>query len=163
MQTLFASILCVLFITLSPAGPAAAESPRPISFLGIHWHMTEAEMTAELESRGYRCLVIEDGLLGSYPVCRKDSAVITILTNFGVADFNCAAFDGCDLGQEEIAQKLVMLKLVPSMDAGGSDYYGETEYCGDGALGDVICVDSTGQLFLHRARLEAAPAGVTVP
>ena len=120
-------------------------------------------MTAELESQGYRCHSIEDDLLGTYPVCRKNSAVITILTNFGVADFNCAAFEGCDLGQDGIAQKLVALKLVASMDAGGSDYYGQTEYCGDGSLGDVICVDSTGQVFLHRARLEAMPAKETVP
>ncbi|MEJ2317022.1 MAG: hypothetical protein P8Y83_08705, partial [Gammaproteobacteria bacterium] len=143
--------------------PAAAEPDRPITFLGIHWHMTEPEMTAELESQGYTCNSIKEELLGSYPVCRKGSAVITILTNFGVADFNCAAFEGCDLSQREIAQKLVALGLVEMMDAAGSDYYGETEYCGDGALGDVICVDSTGQVFLHRARLRAMPAGEAAP
>ena len=125
--------------------------------------MTEYEMTAELESQGYLCNSIEDDLLGTYPVCRKNSAVITILTNFGVADFNCAAFGGCDLSQDEVAQKLVTLRLVPSMDAGGSDYYGEIELCGDGALGDVICVDSTGQVFLHRARLGTIPASEVVP
>ena len=163
MLTPLARIICLLFITLGSAGLAAAEAARPITFLGIHWHMAEPEMRAELESKGYSCHSIEDDLLGSYPVCRKDSAVITILTNFGVADFNCAAFDGCDLGQDEIVQKLLALKLVPSMDAGGSDYYGQTEYCGDGPLGDVICVDSTGQVFLHRARLEVMPAKETVP
>ena len=163
MRTRLACIIFLLFVTISSAGPAAAEPAQPITFLGIHWHMTESEMTTELESKGYACSIIEDDLLGSYPVCRKDSAVITILTNFGVADFNCAAFDGCDLGQNEIAQKLVALKLVPSMDAGGSDYYGQTEYCGEGALGDVICVDSTGQVFLHRARLGALPAKETDP
>ncbi len=163
MQTLLASILCLLFIGLSSAGPAAAEPPRPITFLGINWHMTEKEMTTELESKGYGCKSIEDDLLGSYPVCRNGSAVITILPNFGVADFNCATFEGCDLSQDEIAHKLVTLELVATMDAGGSDYYGETRYCGNGALGDVICVDSTGQVFLHRARLEAIPAKDRVP
>ncbi|MEJ2330783.1 MAG: hypothetical protein P8Z33_13215 [Gammaproteobacteria bacterium] len=163
MQTLLVRIICLLFIALSPAVLAAAEPDRPITFLGIHWHMTEPEMTAELESQGYTCNSIKEELLGSYPVCRKGSAVITILTNFGVADFNCAAFDGCDLSQDEIAQKLVTLGVVSSMDAAGSDYYGETEYCGDGALGDVICVDSTGQVFLHRARLRAMPAGEAAP
>ena len=120
-------------------------------------------MTAEVESQGYLCHSIDDDLLGSYPVCRKDSAVITILDNFGVADFNCAAFEGCNLSQDEIAQWLVTLGLVKTIDAAGSDYYGETEYCGDGALGDLICVDSTGQIFLHRARLEALPARGKVP
>ena len=163
MQTRVACIIFLLFTALSQAVPAAAESARPIAFLGIHWHMTEAEMTAEVESQGYLCHSIDDDLLGCYPVCRKDSAVITILGNFGVADFNCAAFEGCNLSQDEIAQKLVKLELVPSMDAAGSDYYGETEYCGDRALGDVICVDSTGQVFLHRARLEALPARGKVP
>jgi hypothetical protein len=159
MQRFLACIAASLFIILLPAGPAAAESARPITFLGIHWHMAESEMTAELETQGYRCSIIEDDLLGSYPVCRKNSAVITILGNFGVADFNCAAFDGCDLSQDKIAEKLVTLGPVTSMDPGGSDYYGQTEYCGDGVLGDVICVDSTGQVFLHRARLGAVPAG----
>ena len=163
MQRHLACIAALLFIILLPAGPAVAEAARPITFLGIHWQMAESEMTAALESQGYRCQIIEDDLLGSYPVCRKDSAVITILSNFGVADFNCAAFEGCDLSQDEIVQKLVALRLVTSMDAAGSDYYGETEYCGDGALGDVICVDSTGQVFLHRARLGSVPAGKAVP
>ena len=157
MQTLLVRIICFLFIAVSPVGLTASESARPITFLGIHWHMAEAEMTAELESHGYACHSVEDALLGAYPVCRKDSALITILTNFGVADFNCAAFEGCNLSQDQIVQHLVALELVSSMDAGGSDYYGETEYCGNGALGDVICVDSTGQVFLHRARLEAVP------
>ena len=96
MQIQFACIIFLLFTTLSQA-VLAAESARPITFLGIHWHMTEAEMTAELESQGYGCHSIDDDLLGSYPVCRKDSAVITILDNFGVADFNCAAFEGLSL------------------------------------------------------------------
>ena len=112
-------------------------------------------MTAELETQGYRCSIIEDDLLGNYPVCRKGSALITILSNFGVADFNCAAFEACDLSQREIAQKLVTLGLVEMMDAAGSDYYGETEYCGDGALGHVICVDYTGQVVDDSARLGA--------
>jgi len=163
MQTLLASILCLLFIGLSSAGPAAAEPPRPITFLGIHWQMTESEMTLELESQGYRCHKIEDDLLGSYPLCRNGSALITILINFGVADFNCATFGGCDFSQEEIAHRLVTFELVAAMDAAGSDYYGETKYCGNGALGDVICVDSTGQVFLHRARLEPLPASGEVP
>ena len=163
MQIQLACIIFIVSISLSPSVLAAAESDRPITFLGIHWHMTEPEMTAELESQGYSCQSIEDDLLGTYPVCRKGSALITILSNFGVADFNCAAFEACDLSQREIAQKLVTLGLVEMMDAAGSDYYGETEYCGDGALGDVICVDSTGQVFLHRARLGAVPAGKAVP
>ena len=163
MQTHLACITCLLFIIISPAALAAAESARPISFLGINWHMTEPEMTAELESQGYTCNSIKEELLGSYPLCRKGSAVITILGNFGVADFNCAAFDGCDLSQDEIAQKLVTIGVVSSMDAAGSDYYGAIRYCGDGVLGDVICVDSTGQVFLHRARLEAVNAGEGVP
>ena len=164
MQNLLACIICLLFINLLPAaGPAAAEPARPITFLGIHWHMAEAEMTAEIESQGYLCHSIDDDLLGPYPVCRRDSAVITILGNFGVADFNCATFEGCNLSQDEIAQWLVTLRLVETMDAAGSDYYGETEYCGDGALGDVICVDSTGQVFLHRARLDVLPLGEAVP
>ena len=163
MQIQLACIIFLLSISLSPAGSTAPESARPITFLGIHWHMTEAEMRAELESQGYGCHSIEDDLLGSYPVCRKGSSIITILTNFGVADFNCAAFEACELSQDEIAQKLVTLKLVSSMDAGGSDYYGKIEYCGDGVLGDVICVDSTGQVFLHRARLDLLPLGEAVP
>ena len=163
MQYPLACIGFLAFLTLSHSGPTAAEPARPITFLGIHWHMTESEMTAELESKGYGCHSVEDDLLGTYPVCRKGSALITILTNFGVADFNCAAFEGCNLSQDRIVQKLVALKLVPSMDPGGSDYYGQTEYCGDGALGDVICVDSTGQVFLHRARLEVMPAKDKVP
>jgi hypothetical protein len=163
MQTRVACIIFLLFKALSQAVPAAAESGRPITFLGIHWHMAEAEMTAEVESQGYLCHSIDDDLLGSYPVCRKDSAVITVLDNFGVADFNCAAFEGCNLSQDEIAQWLVTLGLVKTIDAAGSDYYGETEYCGDGALGDLICVDSTGQVFLHRARLEVLPGRERLP
>ena len=157
MQTLLVRIICFLFIAVSPAGLTASESARPITFLGIHWHMDESEMTAELESQGYVCHSVEEDLLGTNPVCRKGTALITILTSFGVADFNCAAFEGCNLRQDQVVQQLVALELVSSMDAGGSDYYGATMYCGDGALGDVICVDSTGQVFLHRARLEALP------
>ena len=80
-------------------------------------------------------------------------AAIDILARFSVVEFSCETFKGCDLSQDDIMQWLITFGLVESMDEAGSDYYGDTKYCGDGVLGDAICVDSSGRVFLHRGQL----------
>lgn len=120
---------------------AGTPNKQGMTFLGVHWGMSDAAIIQTLGNNGFPCRVDKmlagngevDAVLcgGSFP------SRVSLLGNSMF--FGCGVFNICNYSTRQVAQTLLDQGIVGYMEPSSSAVTGE-KWCGVGRHGDKVCV-----------------------